>query len=71
MKDAVKQYTGQEIRDKCRLGGGYTFEAWLITLSNNQKVNFRSQRDFVTGVGRKIVIVDVLERERFFYDTVN
>ena len=71
MTDAIKHYIGKEIKNKRRLTGGYTFDTWMITLSDDQKVVFRSKKDFYTSGGRKIVIADVLERERFFYDTVN
>jgi fructosamine-3-kinase len=71
MDEAVKYHLGKNIKEKIRLEGGYTFQTWLLILSDNQKVVFRGQRDFDTGGGRKIIISDVLEREKYFYDTVN
>ena len=71
MDRAVNYHLGKEIVDKVRLTGGYTFHTWLLTLSGNQKVVFRHQRDFETGGGREISIADILEREMFFYSNVN
>jgi fructosamine-3-kinase len=71
MDKAIKHHFGKDINEKVRLTGGYTFETWLLTLSDNQKVVFRTQRDFETGGGRKIIIADILEREKFFYDNAN
>jgi len=71
MDQAIKHYFGKEIKEQVRLTGGFTFQTWLLVLSGGQKVVFRSQRDFDTGGGRKIIIADVLERERFFYESVN
>jgi fructosamine-3-kinase len=71
MDKAVKHHLGKKIKEKTQLKGGYTFQTWLLTLSDNQKVVFRSQRDFYTGGGRKIIIADVLEREKYFYDNIN
>ena len=71
MDNAIKYHLKKEIIGRERLTGGYTFQTWLLTLSDNQKVVFRTQRDFDTGGGRRIVIADVLEREKFFYDEVN
>jgi fructosamine-3-kinase len=71
MDEAVKYHLGKNIKEKIKLNGGYTFQTWLLILSDNQKVVFRTQRDFDTGGGRKIIIADVLEREKYFYDNVN
>ena len=71
MDKAIKQYYQQDINEKIKLTGGYTFVTWLLVLSNNQKVVFRSQQDFQTASGREIIIVDILQREKFFYETVN
>ena len=71
MQKAIKYHLQKEIKEQTKLTGGYTFQTWLLTLSDNQKVVFRAQRDFETGGGRKIVISDVLEREKYFYDNVN
>ena len=50
MTDAIKHYIGKEIMNKRRLTGGYTFDTWMITLSDDQKVVFRSKKDFYTSV---------------------
>jgi len=71
MEKAIRHHIGKGITEKVRLTGGYDFETWLLTLSGNEKVVFRTQRDFVTGGGKEIVIADVLEREKFFYENVN
>ena len=71
MNNAVKHHLGLDIAQQERLTGGYTFETWLLTLSDGGRVVFRTQCDFFTGGGRKIVITDVLAREQFFYDSVN
>jgi len=71
MDEAIKHHLQKDIKERTRLTGGYTFETWLLTLSDNEKVIFRTQRDFKTTGGREIIIADVLEREKFFYDTVN
>lgn len=71
MDNAVRHHLNRDIKERTRLTGGYTFETWLLVLSDNQKVVFRTQSDFETGGGRKIIIADILEREKFFYDNVN
>jgi aminoglycoside phosphotransferase (APT) family kinase protein len=71
MDRAIKHHLGKDIKEQTRLTGGYTFQTWLLTLSDDTKVVFRTQKDFDTGGGRKIIIADVLERERYFYNTVN
>ena len=71
MDKAVRHHLGKDIIERIQLTGGYTFQTWLLTLSNNQKVVFRHQMDFETGGGRNIYIADVLKREKFFYDNVN
>ena len=71
MDKAIKHHFQKGIKEKTRLTGGYTFQTWLLTLSDNQKVVFRTQRDFDTGGGRKIIIADILEREKYFYESVN
>jgi fructosamine-3-kinase len=53
------------------LTGGYTFQTWLLTLSDNQKVIFRHQVDLETGSGEILSILDILKREHFFYSNVN
>ena len=71
MEKAIKHHFNKEIIEQERLTGGFTFEMWLLTLSGNEKVVFRTQRDLETAGGRKIIISDVLEREKYFYDSVN
>lgn len=71
MDKAIKHHLNQTITAKERLTGGVMFQTWLLTLSNNQKVVFRHQKDLDTGSGDKIIIADVLEREKFFYDNVS
>jgi len=71
MEHAVRHHLQKGIKEQKRLTGGYTFQTWLLTLSDNQKVVFRAQRDLVTGGGRKIVISEMLTREKYFYDNVN
>jgi len=71
MDAAVTKHLGKDIKEKTRLTGGYTFETWMLVLSDNTKVVFRTRDDFVTGGSREIIIADVLERERFFHSGVN
>ena len=71
MYKAIKHHLNKNIIQRQKLTGGYTFQTWLLTLSDNQKVVFRTQKDFETSGGRKIIISDVLEREKFFYSNVN
>jgi len=71
MDKAIKHHLNKKIKEKIRLTGGFTFNTWLLILRDGQKVVFRAQEDFYTGGGREIIIKDVLEREKFFYDTVN
>jgi len=70
MDEAIKHHFNLDIIERERLTGGVTFQTWLLTLSNHQKVVFRHQEDLVTGSGDKIIIADVLEREKFFYETM-
>lgn len=71
MDNAIRRHLGRDIAKRERLTGGFTFETWLLTLSDGEKVVFRAQEDFVTGGGRQIVVAEVLRREKFFYDRVN
>ena len=71
MDKAVRHHMGKDIKERVQLTGGYMFETWLLTLAGGQKMVFRSQRDFETGGGRKIIIAEILEREKFFYESVN
>ena len=71
MDAAIYKHFHQNIKERKQLTGGYTFNTWLLVLEDGQKVIFRTRSDFITGGGRKIVIVDVFEREKFFYDSVN
>ena len=71
MDTAIKHHFGKDIKEQIQLTGGWTYQTWLLTLSDNKKVVFRTQRDFETAGGRKIIIADILQREKFFYDTVN
>jgi len=70
MDRAVKYYFNKDIKEKIRLTGGWK-EAWLLILSDNQKVVFRHHSDITTSGGREIIMADNFEREKFFYDGVN
>ena len=71
MDNAIKHHLNKSIISREQLTGGYTFSTWLLTLSDNQKVVFRHQYDFDDNSGGKILIADILNREKFFYDNVN
>ena len=71
MDEAIKHHFNKEIKEKTKLTGGITFNTWLLVLSDNHKVVFRTRSDFTTSGGREIIIADILEREKFFYDSVN
>jgi len=71
IEQAIKHYFNKDIKEQVRLIGGYTFHTWLLSLSDNQKVVFRHQVDLKTGGGTIINVLDILEREKFFYDNVN
>ena len=70
MDVAIKHHFDLDIIERERLTGGFSFQTWLLTLSNHRKVVFRHQEDWVTGSGGKIIVADVLEREKFFYETM-
>ena len=71
MDAAINKHFRQNIKERKQLTGGYTFKTWLLVLEDGQKVVFRTRSDFKTGGGRRIIIVDVFEREKFFYNSVN
>ena len=71
MDTAIKHHLNKTIINRQKLTGGYTFNTWLLTLSGGEKIIFRARQDFETGGGRKIIISDVLEREKFFYEGIN
>lgn len=71
MKHAVELYTNQKVTDQIQLTGGFSFETWLITLDNNQKIIFRTGMDIEVENGKKVVVSDVFEKEDYFYKTVN
>lgn len=68
---AIHKYYSKDIKTVTPLTGGFSFETYLVTFCDGQKVVIRSAHDFVTSGGRKIVISDIFHREKFFYDTVN
>lgn len=70
MESAIKYHFSKDIKEKIRLTGGWK-ETWLLVLADNQKVVFRTHPDGTTSGGRKIIMADVFEREKFFYDNVN
>lgn len=71
MDEVIKYHFQNNIKNKIELTGGYSFKTWLLILSNNQKVVFRTRDDFVTSGGRKVTIADIFKRENFFYDNIN
>ena len=74
MTDAAalaRRHFDADVVSSAPLTGGYTFDTRLLTLSDGRRVVFRTCADFDTGGGRRIVIRDVLEREKFFYDNAN
>ena len=71
MDAAINKHFKQGIESRKQLTGGYSFKTWLLTLTSGQKVVFRSNSDFTTGGGRRIIIADIFRREKFFYDNVN
>ena len=71
MDRAIYYHFNKSIKERVKLTGGYTFQTWLLTLSDDEKIVFRARKDFETSGGRKIIISDVLEREKYFYDTIN
>ncbi len=60
MEQAINQYFNQTIKESKKLDNGWK-ETYLLILSNEQKVVFRSCPEYTK----------VFEREKFFYDTVN
>ena len=60
MDRAIKHYFNTEIKEKTVLENGWK-ETFLLTLCNNQKVIFRSYKNYE----------DHFEREKYFYETVN
>lgn len=71
MRHAVELYTKQKVTEQIQLTGGFSFETWLLTLEDNQKIVFRTGIDTEVVNGKKIIVSDVFEREDFFYRTVN
>lgn len=71
MRHAVELYTKQKVTEQVQLTGGFSFETWLITLENNQKIIFRTGVDTEVENGKKFIVSDVFEKEDFFYKTVN
>ncbi len=60
MEKAIKNCFNKDIIDKLRLQNGWK-ESWLLTLSDDTKVVFRTCDDYTA----------FFEKERFFYNTVN
>ena len=71
MDTAIRHHFNKDILNYEQLTGGYTFETWLLTLSGNEKVVFRHQRDLTIGNDKEIIISEILEREKFFYENIN
>lgn len=60
MERAIKHYFNKEIKEKIELDISRK-DAWLLVLSDNQKVVFRAHPDYT----------DTFEHEKFFYESVN
>lgn len=60
MDEAIKYHFNKSIKQKVPLGNGWK-KSWLLTLSDGQKVVFRTCSDYE----------GIFEREKFFYDTLN
>ena len=71
MDIAIKKHFHQAIKGKIQLIGGYSFETWLVILQNGQKIVFRTAPACEISGGRKIIVSEVFNREKFFYDNVN
>ena len=70
MDRAVKHHFNKDIKETIKLTGGWK-GTWLLVLSDNQKLIFRAHPDGTTSGGRKIIMADIFEREKFFYENVN
>jgi aminoglycoside phosphotransferase (APT) family kinase protein len=71
MDIAIKEHFHEGIKEKIPLTGGYSFETWLLTLQNGQKVVFRTAPDSEISGGKKIIVSEIFKREKFFYDNLN
>lgn len=60
MERAIRHYFHQDIKEKTELELSRK-DAWMLVLSDGQKVVFRAHPDYT----------DAFERERFFYESVN
>jgi hypothetical protein len=70
MDGAIKHHFNKDIKEKIRLTGGWR-ETWLLVLADNQKIVFHTHSDGTTSGGREILMADMFEREKFFYNNVN
>jgi len=75
MDSAVKHHFNKEIKEKIRLTGGWK-EIWLLVLSDNQKVVFRTH-SIRPDTSEEIIansnkhMANIYKREKFFYENVN
>lgn len=75
MDRAVKHYFNKDIKEKIRLPNGWK-EIWLLVLSDNQKVVFRTYK-IRPGIAKDVIeecnkkLADIYKREQFFYENVN
>ncbi len=67
----IREYFGTKIEKIVSLSGGISFETKRIDLEDKRQIVFREGNDYVNSGNRPIIIRDVFEREKFFYDTVS
>lgn len=70
MDRAIRHHFNKDIKETIKLTGGWK-GTWLLILSDNQKLIFRTHLDGMTSGGRKIIMADIFRREKFFYENVN
>ncbi len=68
---AIKAHFSKDARSITPLTGGYSFNTYLVVLQDGQKIVFRTAHDYETSGGRKIIMSDIFEREKFFYENIN
>lgn len=71
IKGVIKHYCKCDVKSIQRMSGGISFEVNKIILLDGRKMILRYGRDYINTGNRKMIISQIYEREKYFYDTVN
>lgn len=71
IKGVIKHYCKCDVKSIQKMSGGISFEVNKLLLQDGRKMILRYGRDYINTGNRKMIISQIYEREKYFYDTVN